>query len=444
MINSIKKDEAITCLFIGLLSTLIPSFIFSVWDGLFVAIILFFFIRLFFKKYDRLLFTFSFGLFLLNSTIFLLILNFVNGSPYLTGGDDFLFYSAGKELYKTGFDINIEVDGVPLWASNYPAYLFLISFYYKFLSFFGLNSLHFYHLTLFKISIGAIIPVLVNKVCDLISFGLSKLTFIVIIMLPTLVYHTTTFLRESIISFFFVFGVFIILSNKPNVFKLLLILITTTILYFIRPIHSIFFIIFSALYFIFNRKNAFGIKFYILIIFFIIGYFIFDINNSELFIQYQNTQNSYFELTQLTSQEGSLGVKLYGSNNILMWPIKYLYYLMSPIPPPIVGTLNLLTIFISIGSILWYLIVLGFLKSGLRKTNRLNPFFLTLFILFLIAGAVGVNTTKDPRHLIFIFPLIIPFGLRELKTIPRYVLYLLLILILIIGILSYILMKFTN
>lgn len=440
--NPIKKEEALSSIIIGLFSTIIPSLLFSVWDGLIVAILLFLIFRFFFKKYYSLLFTFTFGILLVNSTIFLLILNYVNGEPFLTGGDDFLFYNAGKGLYQSRYDINIEVDGIPLWLSNYPAYLFIISIYYELLSLIGLNSLHFYNFTLFKVALGALVPVLIYKIGELTSLKVSKLTLIVILFFPLLILHTTSFLRESIISFFFVLGVYSILRIKPSFYRILIIFLLTIIVFFIRPVHSFLLILFYFLYYFLNRKNNFWLNFIFAIIIFIIGLIFLNYNNSGILLQYQNTQNSYRELSEMTAQNGSLGVKLYGSDNPFLWPIKYLYYLMSPIPPPIFEDLNLITIYITIGSVLWYLILLGFLKSGFRKVNRINPYFISLFLLFLIAAAVGVNTTKDPRHLIFIYPLIIPYGLKELSMIPKFVIFITFFSFLILASIGYIILKF--
>jgi hypothetical protein len=440
--NPIKKEEALTCLLLGLLSTIIPTFLFSAFDGFIVALILFLFFRILFHKYDRLLFSFSYGLYLINSTFFLLILYIVNGSPFLTGGDDLLFYTAGKELYRARYDINIEVEGFPLWITNYPAYLFMISFYYELLSWIGLNSLHFYHLTLLKVSLGSVIPVIIYKIGNQISSGVSRFTLFVILMLPTLVLYTASFLRESVISFFFVFGVYIIISKKPSFYKLTIVTILIIIIYFIRPVHAVFLVLFFLIYFVSNRKSAFWFKFYIIFFLIISGLILYNFNGIGLFTQYQTVQNSYIELSKESSQEGSLGLKLYGSNFLLLWPLKFLYYFMYPIPPPIFGRLNLLTVFISLGSMIWYLIVLGFLKSIFRKVNRINPYFLSVYLLFIIAGAVGVSTSKDPRHLIFIYPLIIPIGIRELGIMPKMQLYLFFGVFGLIALFVYIILKF--
>ncbi len=444
MSNPIKKEEALNSLIIGLISTIIPSILFSVYDGLIVTILLYLIFKLFLRKNDNLLFTYCYGILLINSTIFLLIVNYVYGGPFLTGGDDFLFYNAGKELHSSNYDINIEVDGIPLWVSNYPFYLFLISFYYEFLSFFRLNSLSFYHFTLFKISLGAIVPILMYRISEIVNFRFTKATLLLILFFPTLVYHTTSFLRESIISFFFIIGIFVILFTRQRFHKILFIILLCLIIYFIRPVHSFFLFSFFTLYHIIKSKSHFYIKFAIIFFLIISGFIILNLKDSNLLLQYQNTRSSYLELSELTAANGSLGVKLYGSNNKLLEPFKYFYYLMSPIPPPIFGGLNILTIYITIGSIIWYLIVLSFIKSVFRIENRINPYFLTLFIIFLISVVVGTNTTKDPRHLIYIYPLIIPFGLRELKMTSKLLLFVTISLFFIIGSLGYFMLKFSS
>ena len=440
--NPIKKEEALTTLFLGLFSTIIPTVLFSAFDGVILALILFLFFRILFHKYDRLLFSFSYGLYLINSTFFLLILYIVNGSPFLSGGDDLTFYTAGKELYASRFDINIEVEGIPLWIINYPAYLFMISFYYELLSWIGLNSLHFYHLTLLKVSLGSVIPVIIYKIGSQISSRVSRYTLFVIIMLPTLVLNTTSFLRESIISFFFVIGVYIILSKNKSLYKIIFVSILIIVIYFIRPVHAFFLVLFILINFILKSKRTYWIIFYIVIFLIISVLFLYDFYEIGIFNKYQIVQSSYLELSKETSQDASLGIKLYSSNNLLLWPLKFLYYIFSPIPPPIFGSLNLLTIFISIGNLIWYSIVFGFIKSIFRKVNRTNPYFLSVFLLFVIASAVGVSTSKDPRHLVFMYPLIIPISIRELGMMSKLQLYLFLGVFGLIALIVYIFLKF--
>jgi hypothetical protein len=437
----VNKSDALTLLILGVASTIFPTIFFSVWDGVFVAIFLFFAFRFFFKKYDRILFTFSFGLYLLNSTFFLFVLNLVNGSPFLSGGDDLFFYDAGKALFLSNYDINIDYEGFSLIAVNYPAYLYLISFFYGFFSFLGFDSLHFYHFTLFKVSLGAIIPVLIFKLRNFYYFNISKVDLIFIILFPTLILQTVSFLRDSLISLFFIFAVYKIVLNKKFIYKFLWMLPFSVILYFFRPLHGFLLIFFFVIYYFFSSKKFLWVKifsFAFLFIFFV-SYFISYFG--DFLDQYQRLQGMYSELSIETNQEGSLGVVLYASSFPLIWPFKLLYFYLSPIPPPIFATFNILSIYLSLGSLFWYFIVFGFFKSVLRKVNTISPFYLSLFLLFLVAGIVGVNTSKDPRHLTFLYALIIPFGLGELKLISKEKFYFFIFGALIVGIISYTFLK---
>lgn len=437
-----RKSIAFNILLLGLFSTIIPTLLFSVWDGILIALFLLVFFNLFLRGYDKLIFSLSFGLYLLNSTFFLIATNFIFGSPFLEGGDDKFFYLAGKQLYNSGYDIQTEVDGIPLWAANYPAYLYIISFYYGVLSWLGFNSLHFYHLTLLKISFGALIPVLINKIGNRYNIGFSKNSLLVIILFPPLVIQTSSFLRDSLISFFFILGAYIVTKNLNNFYKLFWILILSSIIYFFRPAHSVFLIFLYVTHMLFLSKKYIGLKFSILGFTLLMLFVVFKQGYGDLIEQFEKVQNLYTDLSLETNSEGSLGLKLYSSDLIVLLPFKLIYYFISPIPPPIFSKMNILSAYLSIGAISWYLIVFAFLKSIFRKVNKSDPFFISIYFLFILAGVIGISTSKDPRHLTFIYPLIIPYGLRELSLINKNQMFIILILSIILGFLLYISLKF--
>lgn len=442
-----KKDQfrasfAFNILLFGLLSTIIPTLLFSVWDGILIALFLLIFFNLFFKGYDKLVFSLSFGLYLLNSTFFLITTNFIFGSPFLEGGDDTFFYLAGKQLYNSGYDIQTEVDGIPLWATNYPAYLYMISFFYGILSWFGFNSLHFYHLTLLKISFGALIPVFINKIGNRNNIGFSKNSLLVIILFPPLVLQTTSFLRDSVISFFFILGAYIITKNLNFFYKLFWILILSSIIYFFRPAHSVFLVFLYVTYLLFLSNKHIGPKFGVLGFTLLMLFFLFKQGYGDLIEQFEKVQSMYTNLSQEKNSEGSLGLKLYSSDLIILFPLKLIYYFISPIPPPIFSKMNILNAYLSIGAISWYLIVFAFLKSIFRKVSEIDPFFVSIYFLFLLAGVIGISTSKDPRHLTFIYPLIIPYGLRELSLTNKNQMFIILLVSIILGFLLYIPLKF--
>lgn len=440
--RSINNVEAVNLLLIGLCSVLIPSILFSVWDGIIVFIILFLILRLFFKNYNRVLFTYSYGLLTLMATIFLIMLNAVNGKPFLAGGDDLFFYNAGKELFLANYDINTEIDGVPLWVANYPVYLYMISGYFGFLTFLGIDTLHFYHLTLFKVALGSIIPVLIFNIFEKSTKSLSRVELLLIVIFPATLLQTVSFLRDSVISLFFVAGVFALVQTEYRYLKVFWLISISVAIYFIRPVHSLFFVLFCTTYLLFLNKNYFWLKTFgfgsLLSLILVVVSWKFG----DLFSEIDRVQGMYMELSADTSQSGSLGVKLYGANTPLLFPLKLLYYYLSPIPPPIVGGMNSLSWFLSLGAFLWYLVVFGFLKSVSRLINRRNPIWASTFVLFIVAGIVGISTSKDPRHLAFMYPIMLPFGLKELATIPKVQLYVFFLTIAVSGILGYVFFKF--
>ncbi len=435
------KVKGLNFLFLGIVATFIPALVFKVPDAPIVALLLYAVLRAFLKRETGAVFTLAFGVYLISSAFFLLATNYTFGRPFLGGGDDMYFYIAAKTLVKAKLDINTTVDGIPLWSSSYTGYLYLLGYYYKAISSLGFDSFHFYHLSILKVGIGSLIPVLVYAIFKRNSFIQLEGSLWILVLFPTLVIHVVSLLREAVISVLFLFVVYKVVNSRWQLTALLWVLLVSFLVYSIRPVHSAFVGLFYFIWVFLSRPKNLTLKLGTLVVVF----FLFTMNwikGISLFgSDLDRIQGMYLALAQETNQEGSIGLRLYTSNFLLIQPLKLLYYFMSPIPPPMVIRLNLLSTYISLGIVFWYLYVFGFFSgyvNFLRKGDRL---YLTVFLLFFISGIVGVVSSKDPRHLVYIYPLIIPFGYSQLQFIPKRRIQQIVISFLSLSVVGYLLLK---
>ncbi len=435
------KVKGLNFLFLGIVATFIPALVFKVPDAPILALLLYAVLRAFLKRDTGAVFTLAFGIYLISSAFFLLATNYTFGRPFLGGGDDMYFFIAAKTLVKAKLDINTTVDGIPLWSSSYTGYLYLLGYYYKAISSLGFDSFHFYHLSILKVGIGSLIPVLVYAIFKRNSFIQLEGSLWILVLFPTLVIHVVSLLREAVISVLFLFVVYKVVNSRWQLTALLWVLLISFLVYSIRPVHSAFVGLFYFLWVFLSRPKNLTLKLGTLVVVF----FLFTMNwikGISLFgSDLDRIQGMYLALAQETNQEGSIGLRLYTSNFLLIQPLKLLYYFMSPIPPPMVIRLNLLSTYISLGIVFWYLYVFGFFSgyvNFLRKGDRL---YLTVFLLFIISGIVGVVSSKDPRHLVYIYPLIIPFGYSQLQFIPKRRIQQIVISFLSLSVVGYLLLK---
>jgi hypothetical protein len=435
------KVKGLNFLFLGIVATFIPALVFKVPDAPLIALLLYTVSRAFLKRDTGAVFTLAFGVYLISSAFFLLATNYTFGRPFLGGGDDMYFFIAAKTLVKAKLDINTTVDGIPMWASNYTGYLYLLGYYFKAISSLGFDSFHFYHLSLLKVCIGSFIPVLVFKIFKENKLIQLESSIWILVLFPTLVIHVVSLLREAVISVVFLFVVYRVIRSRWHIVAVLWVLFGAFLVYNIRPVHAVFVGLFYLIWVFLSRPKNLTLKlgglvivFFLLTMNWIKGVSLFG---SDL----DRIQGMYLALAQETNQEGSIGLRLYTSNFLLIQPLKLIYYFMSPIPPPMVIRLNLLSTYISLGIVFWYLYVFGFFSGYMNFLRKGDRLYLTVLLLFIISGIVGVVSSKDPRHLVYIYPLVIPFGYSHLQFIPKRRIQQIVITFLSLGVVGYLLLK---
>jgi len=435
------KVQGFILLFLGILSTLIPSIVFDVSKAPLIAILLYALVRIFLKRNSAAVFNLAYGVYLISGAFFLLVTTYTFGFPFLGGGDDKFFYEAGRALAQADMNINTYVDGVPLWAANYPGYLYILAGFYKVLALMGFGQYHFFYLSLLKICIGSLIPVLVFKIFRTLPHVYSERSLWILVLFPTLVIHTVSLLRESVISVVFLLMVYQVVKDSKPIKGLFWMLVCTALVFVVRPVHASFLVIFFLTYTFLSYPKYLAIKLGGLIIVFITLSMNWVQGLSFLGSDLDRVQDAYLTLAKESNQEGSIGIKLYTSNSLLLQPVKLVYFFLSPIPPPIVISINLLSIYISLGIIYWYLYVFGFFAGFSNFIKRGDRLYLTTLILFLVSGIVGVVSSKDSRHLIYIYPLIIPYGYAQVQFMRKRTIKQIVYGFLAFGVMGYIILK---
>jgi hypothetical protein len=438
----IKKEFAIWTLIVGIGCVVLSSLLLSAFDGIIVALMLFCFFFALLTGASRLIFTFTFGFYLIFLTFFIVSTHILYGGPFLNGGDDSFFYDASKQVFLSNYDLNIKVDVFPLWIVNYPAYLYIFAYFFGLLSYFGLDSMSFYHLSLLKVALGSLVPVILYKVIKDHRWLTGRGVLSTVILFPTLTFYTVSLLRESILVLLFILVVWISTRRDNLLFSFLLVLIISILAYFIRPVHGILLFVFFGIYTLFSYKASILVKICALAFFSLLIYSFNIFAFAEIFHELNEVQEKYIAHSNEVNDVGSIGLKLYNSEHIWLWPVKLIYYLLSPIPPPIFSDFNGLALFLTLGSILWYFFVFGLFSSLRRRSNWNKPLYSSAVFIIFVSCIIGVSSSKDPRHLVFLSPLIVLLGHVELLHISKARLVFGGVFITLFGLLFYVFLKF--
>lgn len=356
----------------------------------------------------------------------LLVMEFLatNGTTYIGGGDDQLFNDLA--IYFTYNEVDI-TDPIYL-AIPYKLYLYLLSAWIKIVSFFSNdtdnNNFHSVLLML-NSSFGALVAV--NVKIMLTKAGLfNKLTsfqYLLTIFNPFILYYSAVLFREILMVFIIISSLLVLLSEMRLVFKIILILFCFSAALFVRPVNSVVILMASFMYAMQNiRSNAVRIAIIGGIAGFILLYLIPNIG--ELLGRDVSSESleKYSELTMDQASDNSIGAVVVGSKNPIIQMIVPVYVLFSPIPPPIVTEFTFRALVLSLGSISWFVSVilfLPFIKEFYKKRKEYKIADIHYYRFVAICTVVGVLnilmvafSSHDPRHNLFVYPLIIPMALR--------------------------------
>jgi hypothetical protein len=431
----------IALFFIAVLSIISIIFLEEKITILLSFIILFFFGAFFFRSPSFKFFLFSY---LLGTIICCLIIysNYIsNGTPFLGGGDDELFYDYSVRYSKFGlndFDINYVI------TMPYKFYILINALFFDFLKLLGVRDFCYVHILLLNVFVGASSSVFVHKIINqIVTQNIKDELSYLVISFPYFVFYNSNLLRECWIVFFFLVIIYQTISlNRPVFFRIILIIIAAILTFFIRPASAFFIITFPVCYVLFSKKLKLS---YILVMLVIIGIIYLqkdNIYNRDI----KETQEMYQELSSQSSDKNSIGLKLVTSDNIFMRILSILYLVFSPIPPPIVKVQNINSVVLSVGSIFWYILLPTFFLS-IRKFKLIPAYrkvIIPFVLSFVISAFVVSNTSADPRHLIPFYSIIILFGIlfsyHHKKIYVSYI-YLFIALVPLLGV-TYLIMKF--
>tara|TARA_B110000211_G_C13894752_1_gene471176 strand:- start:12 stop:530 length:519 start_codon:yes stop_codon:yes gene_type:complete len=145
-----------------------------------------------------------------------------------------------------------------------------------------------------------------------------------------------------------------------------------------------------------------------------------------------SVNESYINLSNNEGAKKSIGNILLNSTNVLAYPVKFFYMLFSPIPPSIVFKFSAKNVIFTIGDFIKYYYTFLFLISSFNLLfSKIKEKYIYMNLIYVtLITTVVLLTTREPRHLSFLFPLIFIEGLtynKENKLIGKKIFLLTLI-----------------
>ena len=368
--------------------------------SLIISFLVLFFIGSLLKEKKIVLFAFTY--YIIFGVVLAISYDQVFGMPY-AADDDYQFYL--KALASSNRAIGDVVE------SRYSFYIQFLVFWIKFMRMLGADPI-FFDLIIFKVFISTSIPVLIKKI--LIQIGEYKFkTVVLIIVFPVTTYYCTNLLRDSLLIITFL-GVFLALLNQKsgsNVLAFLSIAISMLITYFIRPSNVLLFFIFILLFYMKkNRSAIFSVLLIVLVSGIMVSTFSlkFDRSLGETTTEYQELR------TKRSYGSNSIGSYILNNSSPLFYPVK-LVYIISNGPPPIIGGVNFHNLFLTIGTVLVYVMLISIFLS-LFDANYVHFSLTKTYVLYVvIIGLIISITSGDPRHVQFLYPFLLVIGNRYLE-----------------------------
>jgi hypothetical protein len=367
---------------------------------------LFFFILIGFLifKTQRTFFIYSY---FLNIICFSIIVysNFsINGTYFLGGGDDELFFDYAIRMSKYGIeDFGIEyVFGMP-----FKLYTHIQALYFDFLKILGFCDYSLIHLLLINSFVGACTAVLIAKFISFFKLEDSKknLLTLITISFPISIFYYSNLLRECFVVLIFMLVVYITTNYKLKVSKKIFFVIVLIIsAFFIRPASSFFIMSFPFFFIIFNSASFY--KKILIYSFLFVGILVLLKLRTQIYNRdVQETSEMYQELASETADDQSLGIQLMQSSNPFLKACSVFYIVLSPIPPLIIKELSFRALIFSIGSLLFYFTFPAFILLVFSKNYEKRKIIIPFFLTFVFTSVIVTFTSADPRHLQLIMPI---------------------------------------
>lgn len=404
----------------SLILLLILAFSFNKPSLIFISLFFLFFSSILFKNKTLNIYFLSQSVSILYFTIYTFITFYETNSLFLSGGDDEFFYTSTLQLFENGFDTESQLAGRNVISANYIGYLYLnyiIINILDFIPFFETDILSF---RLVKYLFTSLIPVFVYKIFQNTIFRLTNKGILILILFPQLIFFNYSLIRSSYISLLFCLFVYVILYFKNTKIKYLFVFVILIITASFRDVSALFFLSFLIFYILrFEKKN---ILFSLSIITLTIYSSFFLFSQTALGVKFSVVQQAFIELSS-SSNNSSLGLSILFSNNPLMFPVKLIYILLSPIPPKFIYNINMTNFINLFGNLSWYLISIGYaiyyLKINKFRDKFSDKISIPLLLCLFSSTIVVLNTTMNPRHIAFLYPFFVPIGIYGLKSLNR-------------------------
>jgi hypothetical protein len=337
------------------------------------------------------------------------------------GGDDTYFFETW--ILPGYYDFaDVMVDNNPYKMFTVPASLYL-----RFINFIGLGSVHSFHINIINVFLGAFIPVFVYKLATFFaSQRVAQWAAAFVIFYPFFNYQVVKVMRDVHIYMLFTVTVYLISSRIHLYTKIIYIAIILFLVVNVRKEALLYFLVLFGTYAFIIHKGivirgviilgiviaSLGVYYYMTTV---VGLTLADINRfSQLYEELRQNTDSGNSIATILKNAGFMG-KL----------ISVPYIWLSPLPPPALFSLNIMTIMISLGCLFWYYLVprgvLELHRVAGHGNERQSALARSLIVTFLLGSLFISYTSGDPRHLLIFFPIsvIFCFGYFENKMIKR-------------------------
>lgn len=404
----------------SLFSLLIFAFSFNQLSSIFISLFFLFFSAILLKNKSLHIFFLSYSVSILYFVIYTFITFYENNSLFLSGGDDEFFYKSSVQLFENGFDTDTQLGGRDVISANYLGYLYLNYIIINILDFIPFFEIDIISFRLIKYLFTSLIPVFVYKIFQNTIFRLTNTGILILILFPQLIFFNYSLIRSSYISLLFCLFVYVLLFFKNAKIKYLFLFVIIVITALFRDVSALFFLSFLIFYLLkFEKRNIlFSLSIILLTIY--SSFFLFS--QTALGLRLSIVQEAFIELSS-ASNNSSLGLSILFSNNPFVFPLKFVYILLSPIPPKFIYNMNITNFINLLGNLSWYFISLGFViyyitinKFRDKFSDKISiPLLLCLFS----STIMVLNTTMNPRHIAFLYPFFVPIGIYGLKSLNR-------------------------
>jgi len=399
-------------------SLLILALNFNQLSLIFISLFFLFFPTIFFKNKTLTIYFLSLSVSVIYFVIYTFITLYETNSLFLSGGDDEFFYISSLQLFENGFDTDSQLAGRrDVISVNYIGYLYLnyiIINILDFIPFFEVDILSF---RLVKYLLTALIPVLIYKIFQKTVFRLNNKGILILILFPQLIFFNYSLIRSSYISLLFCLLVYVILYFRNRIIKYLFVIVIIAITAVFRDVSALFLLSFLIFFILKLEKRNILFSLSIILLTVYSSFFLFS--QTALGIKLSNVQEAFFELST-SSNNSSLGLSILLSKNPLMFPIKLVYIILSPIPPKFIYNINIINFINLFGNLSWYIISLGcavyYVKIKKIRDKFSDKISIPLFLCLFFSTIIVLNTTLNPRHIAFIYPFFVPIGIYGLNS----------------------------